>query len=123
VDLFPSLCRVAGASIPADIAARFDGEDLSAALTGGSPLRTKPLFWEYGRNSNSFNYPPVLQDRSPNVAVREGNWKLLVNADGSGAELYDLAVDPNESTNVIASQTAVASRLREAALSWRKPLP
>ena len=28
--------------------------------------------------------------------MREANWKLLVNADGTGAELYNIAEDPLE---------------------------
>ena len=34
-------------------------------------MRTKPLFWEYGRNAQSFKYP-AGRDRSPNLAVRDG---------------------------------------------------
>ena len=101
----------------------FDGEDLSAALKGESPRRTKPLFWEYGRNAKSFAYPPDVKNRSPNVAVRMGGWKLLVNADGTGAELYDLAADRNETTDAAADHPEVVGRLREAALKWRKSLP
>ncbi len=60
-----------------------DGEDLSEALLGrGTPKRMKPLFWEYGRNTTSFGFPKEAKHRSPNVAVRDGDWKLLVNADG-----------------------------------------
>jgi len=123
VDLLPSLCKVAGASLPGELTAKLDGEDLSPAFTGGSPTRRKPLLWEYGRNTHSFAYPKVPGDRSPNVAVREGQWKLLINADGTGAELYDLAADPNESRNLVTLQSAVAGRLREAALAWRRSLP
>ena len=91
VDLFPTLCTLCRAEPPKGYAP--DGEDLGPALLGTSPRRTKPLFWEYGRNDKSFAYP-AGKDRSPNVAVRDGDWKLLVNADGTGAELYDLSADP-----------------------------
>jgi arylsulfatase A-like enzyme len=121
VDLFPTLCALCGASPPAGYEP--DGEDLSPALLGKAPARTKPVFWEYGRNDTSFAYPGPKGDRSPNVAVREGNWKLLVNADGTGAELYDLAADPNEASDRAAAEPAVARRLTEAALRWRKSLP
>jgi hypothetical protein len=57
------------------------------------------------------------------VAVRDGDWKLLVNADGTGAELYDLSADPKEATNRAAAEAEVARRLTEAALKWRKSLP
>jgi arylsulfatase A-like enzyme len=123
VDLLPSLCSIAGAAIPGEVAAQLDGEDLSSAFAGGSPLRTKPVFWEYGRNPNSFAYPKDPGDRSPNVAVRDGPWKLLINADGSRAELYDIVADPKEMKNVISQKPDVAKRLTAAALTWRQALP
>lgn len=123
VDLLPSLCRLAGAPVPAEVAAQLDGEDLSAAFTGSAPVRSKPLFWEYGRNTHAFAYPRELRDRSPNVAMREGRWKLLVNADGSGAELYDLEADPRETTNLAQKEPDLTRRLSAAALAWRRSLP
>lgn len=123
LDLLPSLCRLAGATVPGEVRAQLDGEDLSEAFTGGSPLRTRLLFWEYGRNTNAFAFPRELRDRSPNVAVREGRWKLLVNADGSSAELYDLEADPQETTNQAAAQPELTRRLTAAALTWRRSLP
>lgn len=120
VDLFPSLCAVAGAPLPAGSA--LDGQNLSAAFFGQPASHTGPLFWEYGRNATAYKYPPG-RDRSPNVAVREGDWKLLINADGTGAELYNLATDPQESTNLAERETERAARLTQAALSWRRSLP
>ena len=117
VDLFPSLCSVAGVPMPKEIA--FDGEDISAAWNGRTVERAKPLFWEYGRNDKAFNYPKG-RDRSPNLAVREGKWKLLINADGSGAQLYDLTADQNEEHDLAAVNPDVTKRLSVRVLSWRK---
>jgi arylsulfatase A-like enzyme len=119
-DLYPSLCAIAGVSLPSGVA--FDGEDLSAPLTGKPATRTRPLFWEYGRNTNSFDFPRGA-DRSPNVSMREGDWKLLVNADGSSLQLFNLRDDPKESANVAEQQPGIAHRLQEQALAWRKSLP
>lgn len=129
VDFLPTLCALAGVPAPAGV--KFDGEDLSGAFKGSVQPRTKPLFWEYGRKPapggksgiRAFPYPNEPGSKSPNVAVRDGNWKLLVNADGSGAELFHLATDPNEATNVVAENADVARRLTGAALAWRKSLP
>ena len=120
VDLFPSVCAVAGARLPEGAA--LDGEDVSAAWFGKMLTRTKPLFWEYGRNGKSFKYP-AGRDRSPNVAVRDGKWKLLVNADGTQTELYDLEQDVHETKNLAEQEKALAARLRQLALDWRRSLP
>jgi len=121
LDLFPSLCAIATVPVPSGVA--FDGEDFSAVLLGKkTAVRRTPLFWEYGRNTNSFSFPQG-KDRSPNVAVRDGKWKFLINADGSDTELYDLTKDADESTDVATKETAVADRLSKAALEWRKSLP
>jgi arylsulfatase A-like enzyme len=121
VDVFATLCAVAGAKLPDGM--KLDGQDLSAALRGTAVERKGALFWEYGRNDEFFKFPGVARDRSPNLAVREGRWKLLVNADGTGEELYDLAADANETKNVAAEQPAKSKELRERVLAWRKELP
>ncbi len=120
VDLFPSVCAVAGAQLPAGV--MFDGVDVSGAWLGKPLARTKPLFWEYGRNAKSFKYPGG-RDRSPNVAVREGKWKLLANADGTRAELFDLEKDVNETQNLAEQEKEVTARLLKLALDWRRSLP
>jgi arylsulfatase A-like enzyme len=121
IDFVPTLAKVCGAKLPKDYAS--DGEDMTAAILGESPARSKPLFWEYGRNATSFAYPKDEKQRSPNLAVRDGDWKLLVNADGTGAELYDLSKDIGETKNVATEQPDVAKRLVDQVLAWRKSVP
>jgi arylsulfatase A-like enzyme len=120
VDMMPTLAAVGGGKLPDGYTA--DGEDVSAALLGESVTRRKPMFWEYGRNQTFFQYPAEL-DRSPNVAMRDGKWKLLVNADGTGAELYDVLTDPKEAKNVATDEREVAGVMTKAAMEWRKGLP
>jgi len=120
VDFFPTFCAIAGATLPDGVA--FDGQDVSAAWLGKPSTTHKPMFWEYGRNSRSFSYPQG-NDRSPNVAVRDADWKLLINADGSQAELYDLNRDEAETVNLAAKEATVVKRLSASALAWRKSLP
>ncbi|MBI5802240.1 MAG: sulfatase-like hydrolase/transferase [Verrucomicrobia bacterium] len=131
VDFVPTLCALANVTAPAGV--KFDGEELSGVFKGGVQPRSKPLFWEYGRKPATdeqkakgirpFPYPSEPDSKSPNVAVRDGDWKLLVNADGSDTELYNLANDPNEGKNLAESETATAARLKAAALAWRRLLP
>lgn len=114
LDLFPSLCRLAGVKPPA---VAFDGEDMSAALLGRPKQRRKDLFWEYGRDA-SFLRPGLPEDQSPNLALRQGRWKLLMNFDGSRPELYDLERSPNERQT--AADPARQRRMAERLLAWRR---
>ena len=109
VDLFPTLCQIAGAEVPTDYP--LDGLDMSDVLTGQSErVRTTPLYWEFGK---------CKADRvSPHIAVREGEWKLLVNADGSRTELYNMTTDFNEKHNVASVYPALAERLKKEAINW-----
>ena len=120
IDLFPTLCALAGVPMPRECV--IDGMDASKACRGEALERSSPLFWEYGRKNSCF-FPTETGARSPNLAVRDGKWKLLVNADGSGEELYDLDADSNETSNVAAQNPEPVKRLRSAVLSWRKSLP
>jgi arylsulfatase A-like enzyme len=122
LDLFPSLCKLCGAPLPKGYES--DGRDLSTAFLGtATPARKKPIYWEYGRNDTSFAYPKDGGNRSPNLAVRDGNWKLLVNAEGGKAELYDLAADPRETNDLAAANPDVTQRLTAMVRKWRKSLP
>lgn len=121
IDVLPTLASLTGAKLPAD--AKIDGEDRSAALLGKAlKERRRPLFWEYGRNEEHFKYP-TGKDRSPNLAMLEGKWKLLVNADGSRLELYDLDADPREAKNLAEMEPERAERMRSALMEWRKTWP
>jgi arylsulfatase A-like enzyme len=127
VDVFPTVCKLARAAPPENGSP--DGEDRSAALLGTpQPERSRPLFWEYGRNDTSFAYPTTGNgarpgDRSPNLAVRDGRWKLLVNDDGRGAELYDLPSDPAEALNLAGAHPELTAALTRRVLEWRRSLP
>lgn len=109
VDLFPTLCQIAGAEVPTTYP--LDGLDMSDVIMGQSErARTTPLFWEFGKTK---------ADRvSPHIAVRDGDWKLLVNADGSKTELYNMSTDFNEQHNVASTNPAITQRLKQAAIAW-----
>ena len=129
VDLFVTLAHLCG--VPTPDAVSFDGEDMSAAFKGTPQARTKPLLWEYGRKPapagktgiRLFPYPTEPEAKSPNVAMRDGDWKLLINADGSEAQLYHLGTDPKETKNLIHRETGMAELMKTRALEWRRSLP
>jgi arylsulfatase A-like enzyme len=100
----------------------FDGADMSAAFLGKPVARRKDLLWDYGRLPN-MQRPGLEHDQSPNLAIRSGDWKLLINDDGSKLELYDFRQSDKEEHNVAAQHPAEAKRLSQKLLDWRKALP
>lgn len=119
IDLFPTFCKLAAVEPPQ---VEFDGVDMSAALLGKQQQRARPIFWEYGRHE-TYLRPGVADDQSPNLAVRDGRWKLLINDDGSHLELYDFDAATDERANVAGEYPEVAERLSETLLEWRRSLP
>jgi len=117
VDLLPTIAALAGADVPAGLAA--DGEDLSGLWRGTPAARKKPLHWEwlFGVQGTQDGYLP------PALAVRDGRWKLFVDHDGGGAQLYDIPADPGESRDVAADHPDLVKALTEKALAWAKTLP
>ena len=119
LDLFPTCCKMAGIAAPK---VAFDGEDITQAFTGKPQKRRTDLFWDYGRDA-SYLRPGLPRDASPNLAMRAGKWKLLMNADGSSVELYDLEKGPKEDRNLAGEQPEVTKKLTARLLAWRKSLP
>jgi len=120
VDLYPTFCALAGVKMPDGF--EFDGIDRSSVLTGTVSDIKRTVFWEYGRNKNSFVYPEG-KDRSPNIAIREGNWKLLMNYDGTDIQLYNLEKDDRETTNLVLENPEIIEKMKIKLISWRKSLP
>ncbi len=121
LDIFKTLCKIANIEPPKGFES--DGEDLSSALLGTPQKRSTSIFWEYGRNeSKSFPRPKGF-DLSPNLALLEWPWKLLVNADGSQTKLFDLDKDPFESKNLAKDFPDMTKLMKEKALKWRTSLP
>lgn len=116
VDFFPTVCRVAGVSFPS--MHKSDGEDVSDILFGRPRARVTPLMWEW-----RFNIAGHVSSRSPQLAIREGEWKLLLNPDRSRVELYQIARDPMQVDNVAAQHADVVERLAPKVIAWSRELP
>lgn len=118
VDLVPSLLQITHTPKPAGV--EFDGVPLPGVLLGKSEAsRERPLF---------FRRPP---DRDgifgmtdlPDLAVRDGKWKLLCEYDGADPQLYDLDTDRGEARNLASEHPDVVKRLTKAVLAWHRSMP
>ena len=114
LDLFPSLCRMTGTELP--VGYKPSGEDMSKALTGKEQVRRKDMMWDFGRNDVFAR--PGNGNHSPHLAIRRGDWKLLMNSDGSRVELYNLANDINETNNVASQHEKLVGDLKAELLKW-----
>ncbi len=113
MDIAPSVLAMAGVQAPADVA--FDGLNMADAITGrAAPRREKPVLWVRPPDR------PGPRREWPDLAIREGDWKLLVFRDGSRPELYNLADDPQETKNLAAKHRDRVRRMTDAAVRWEK---
>jgi len=115
-DLLPSVARLTGAAVPKEHA--LDGEDMSDVLLGASRKREKPLFWNW-----RFRIAGEPFHHSPMLAMRDGDYKLLMNPDRSRMELYDIPNDPTQLTNLVEKHADMAERMAGQLLAWHATLP
>ncbi len=80
-----------------------EGLNLLPHLRGESPQPAPPLFWRMGRQA----------------AARDGDWKLLRTGDQPW-QLFNLATDPAEQTNLAAEKPAEVERLATAWAKWNQ---
>lgn len=128
IDLLPTLASLAGVPIVPEGKGKIDGEDLSSAMLGTPVERNGTLFWEYGRR-NRRGEPragiPLAkgENRSPNLGIREGDLKLLVNDDGTSAMLFNVREDPKETKDLAAGNKARVEEMSKKVIEWQKSLP
>lgn len=116
VDLLPTFCAAAGVTPPAE--AEGDGENLIAAFNGKAVARTRPIFWLHtGKNAEP--------DWWPRLAVRDGDWKLVMTYGANRVELHNLGTDRAENARKDQSQEhpEIVARLSKLALDWQATLP
>ena len=105
-DLRATFASLAGGAVSAT-----DGVDLSSVLLHGAPLPARALYWPFPGYGGQ-------------EAVREGDWKLVrrdlakAAKEGSPApawQLFDLARDPKETTDLAAAHPDIVARLAATA--------
>lgn len=105
-DVYPTLVA------PEDAATALDGIDLK-------PLLANPAT-RLSRDALFFHFPHYYATSSPVSAVRAGDWKLIEYFEDRRLELYNLARDPSEQTNLAPGEPARAAELRARLDRWRR---
>ncbi|MFM9963400.1 MAG: sulfatase-like hydrolase/transferase [Planctomycetaceae bacterium] len=100
-DIFVTAVGIAGAKLPTDRV--LDGGNLLSALEGRAVERTRPLYWRC-----------VIAPGPLKTAMRIGDWKILADEPLTQFELYNLKADPQEKTDLSASQPAKFAEMKTA---------
>lgn len=79
--------------------------------------------WEYSSNPGGSIQPGNPAFRSPNLAMRDGDWKLLMNADSTDIKLFDLKNDPGEQQNLADQNVERVREMAAGVLAWRRSMP
>jgi len=105
IDIMATLVDVAGANYPAtyhgNTVTEMQGKSLTPFFRDEAREPHKYLFWEHMGNR----------------AVRKGEWKLVAES-GQNWQLYNLAQDPAELSNLIGEQPELTVELKDAYSAW-----
>jgi len=101
LDVLPTVLAAAGVEAPAERPS--DGIDLIPVLSGEKPAEPRTLYWSSAGEGGWW-------------AVRSGDWKLV--AERGRIELFDLAKDPGESTDLSATHPDQVTRLTALHDAW-----
>ncbi len=98
-DVLPTFAELAGVTTPVGI----DGISMVPTLLGeAQPDEHESLYWDYGHSRQNFQQ-----------AVRLGDWKGVRTGQGQPLELYDLANDIGETSNVASGHPDVIARIED----------
>lgn len=100
MDFFTTILTLAG--IPHK---KNDGENLAPILTEERELQRNELFWHFPHYHGS--------GWKPGSAIRKENWKLVVHYEENQTELFNLADDPGEMTDVSAENRQKGIELKK----------
>ncbi len=123
IDLFPTLAQIAGANLPEEITAKFDGRSLVPLLA--DPEADWPdrfLFTHVGR----WGRGKAADSKYRRCSVRDSRYTLVCDTKDKSKrwQLFDLRNDPGQRRDVAAEHPDVVERLETAYdLWWEEVLP
>lgn len=106
IDIMPTLLELAGSEYPTEHAGQkilpVEGKSMLPILMGKQREPHAQLAWEWAGSR----------------ALREGNWKVVWSKDNKKWELYNLAEDRCEITNLATDKPSLTKRLSESWFDW-----
>jgi len=125
VDLFPTMCEMAGAELPAK--QPLDGESIVPLLKGeGEELAERPIYWHFPAYLQSYSVwreqrDPLFRSR-PCGIIRVGDFKLHQYFEDGGLELYNLKDDIGETQNLAQTSPEKTQELLKQMEAWREKI-
>lgn len=111
MDFLPTILSLAQAGTHEE---KIDGIDLQGVWLGTPSRLERTVCWTRPPDH------PGKNGEMPDAAIRRGDWKLLVHDSGAPDELYNLAADPAETTNLAAQHPDLVRELRALLSAWRQ---
>jgi arylsulfatase A-like enzyme len=107
-DLYPTLFNMTGVAMPSNNT--IDGVNIRSAIEGAAFDRGL-LYFHYPHRSNQSTGSPLITGGSFVSAVSNNDWKLIFFYEDRHYELYNLAADVGETTNLLTYNPAIAHDL------------
>jgi arylsulfatase A-like enzyme len=122
IDFFPTIAALAGAKLSEKAAAQVEGRSLVPMLENPTaPWGDRQLFTHVGRWPKG---APVEDHKFDHCAVRTKRWHLVCDEPNSRTwQLFDVAADPGETTDVAKREAATVRELSAAYDTWWASLP
>lgn len=125
MDLVPSILEICKVDTNG---MRLDGQSVAKAVLGKEhQSRDAAICWRRPPDRKTYSQESI--ELLPDLAIREGRWKLLCDYDGSNPQLYDLLADRGETINlargasISAEHADTIERLTQQVLAWHRSVP
>ncbi len=101
-DLLPTMAAISGTALPDSL--KLDGINLLPHLIGNNQPASRPLFWSHNNQ----------------LAIRQGDYKLITNTSFSETSLYNLRDDLGEEDDLAVQYPDLVQELLETLKAWQK---